>query len=341
MKRGRPLLVFALLAVALLRGTVAAQAYTADQQEYLHAVFARYDASKDDLVRRPEFPGSDAQYELLDADHDAAVTLAEFLASAVAKRLVLAREAARREPRARTTYDALVVARLANVARFDRDRDGRVTAAEWTGSDAAFRTLDLNADAVLDSRDRKLADRDAKADADPLAAVRKALPRPEELLTKLDRDKDGTLIVSELPADIAALMPRFDRNRNQHLEPEELAAMVAAVAEVIRRRDLGDADDRPRAPDIPFATWDKDKDGRLDKEEFEQRYLFVRVDLDRDGYVTKPEVERFKRGFEGTDFVSRFDLNGDGEVTPAEFGGASEVFRRLDRNGDGVVSRNE
>ncbi len=136
-------------------------------------------------------------------------------------------------------------------------------------------------------------------------------------------------------------MPRFDRNRNQHLELEELAAMVAAVAEVIRRRDLGAADDRPRAPDIAFATWDKDKDGRLDKEEFEQRYLFVRVDLDRDGYVTKPEVERFKRGFEGTDFVSRFDLNGDGKVTPAEFGGASEVFRRLDRNGDGVVSRTE
>lgn len=337
----RLILAFALPVFALLTAAVAAQDYTADQHEYLRAVFARYDAAKDDLVRRPEFPGSDAQYELLDANHDAAVTLAEFMASAVAKRLVLAREAATREPRARTTHDDLVAARLANVARFDRDRDGRVTAAEWSGSDAAFRTLDLNADAVLDSRDRKLADRDAKADADPVTAVRKALPRPEELLAKLDRDKDGTLVGSELPADLAALMPRFDRNRNQHLEPDELAAMVAAVAEVIRRRDLGDADDRPRAPDIPFATWDKDKDGRLDKEEFEQRYLFVRVDLDRDGYVTKPEVERFRRGFEGTDFVSRFDLDGDGKVTPTEFGGASEVFRRLDRNGDGVVSRTE
>lgn len=336
MNRRRPLLVF-----ALLGGTVAGQDYTPDQQEYLRAVFARYDASKDDLVRRPEFPGSDAQYELLDTNRDAAVTMAEFMASAVAKRLVLARESAKREPRARTTYDALAADRLANLARFDRDRDGRVTEAEWSGSDAAFRTLDLNADAVLDSRDRKLADRDAKADADPLAAVRKALPPPEELLTKHDRDKDGTLVLSELPADLAALMPRFDRNRNQHLEPDELGAMVAGVAEVVRRRDVGDADDRPRAPDIPFATWDKDKDGRLDKDEFEQRYLFVRVDLDRDGYVTRPEVERFKRGFEGTDFVSRFDLNGDGKVTPAEFGGASEVFRRLDRNGDGVVSRNE
>lgn len=341
-RRRRPLVAIAFLGgSAFLGGMVTAQDFTADQQEYLRAVFARYDASKDDLVQRPEFPGSDAQYELLDANHDGAVTLAEFVASAVAKRLVLAREAARREPRARTSPDELVAARLAHLARFDRDRDGRVTAAEWTGSDSAFRTLDLNADAVLDSRDRKLAERDTRSEANPLATVRKALPRPEELLARFDRDKDGTLVAGELPADIATLMPRFDRNRNQHLEPEELAAMVAAVAEVIRRRDLGAADDRPRAPDIPFATWDKDKDGRLDKEEFELRYLFVRVDLDRDGYVTKPEVERFKLGFEGTDFVSRFDLNGDGKVTPAEFGGASEVFRRLDRNGDGVVSRNE
>lgn len=329
------------LVFVLLGGTLGAQDFTADQQEHLRAVFARYDASEDDLVVRPEFPGSDAQYELLDANHDGAVTLAEFVASAVAKRLVLAREAAKREPRARTSHDELVAPRLTHLARFDRDRDGRVTAAEWTGSDSAFRTLDLNADAVLDSRDRKLAERDSKAETNPLAAMRKALPRQEELLAKLDRDKDGSLAVSELPAELATLMPRFDRNRNQHLELEELAAMVAAVAEVIRRRDLGAADDRPRAPDIAFATWDKDKDGRLDKEEFEQRYLFVRVDLDRDGYVTKPEVERFKRGFEGTDFVSRFDLNGDGKVTPAEFGGASEVFRRLDRNGDGVVSRTE
>ncbi len=330
-----------LLAALLLPALVAAQTYTAEQEEHLKAVFARYDGSGDGIVRRAEFPGSDEQFKALDPDGDGAVSWPEFRASAGAKRLILAREAARREPRARTTFEALLPARLGHVARFDRDRDGRVTPAEWTGSATAFRTLDANGDGVLDGRDRKLAERDATAATDPLAAVRKALPSPEELFAKHDRDKDGTLSARELPQDIVVLMPRFDRNRNDLLEADEVAAMVGAVAEVIRRRDLGAADDRPRAPEIPFATWDKDKDGRLDKEEFEMRYLFVRVDLDRDGYVTKSEIERFKRSIEGSDFVDRYDLNGDGKVTPDEFGGAGEVFRRLDRNGDGTVTRRE
>ena len=58
-----------------------------------------------------------------------------------------------------------------------------------------------------------------------------------------------------------------------------------------------------------------------------------------DGAVTKAEVARYKSVVEGDDFVEKFDLNGDGKVTRAEFAGPRDAFRRADRNGDGAISR--
>jgi len=41
------------------------------------------------------------------------------------------------------------------------------------------------------------------------------------------------------------------------------------------------------------------------------------------------------------DFLRDFDRNNDGVVTPDEFTGPRQVFRRLDTNGDGKVDRDE
>jgi len=41
------------------------------------------------------------------------------------------------------------------------------------------------------------------------------------------------------------------------------------------------------------------------------------------------------------DFLRDFDRNNDGVVTPDEFTGPRQVFRRLDTNGDGKVDREE
>ena len=53
------------------------------------------------------------------------------------------------------------------------------------------------------------------------------------------------------------------------------------------------------------------------------------------------EILRYKRAFEGTDFLSRFDLNGDKIVTPEEFAGSRAAFDRADRNGDGAITRRD
>jgi len=47
------------------------------------------------------------------------------------------------------------------------------------------------------------------------------------------------------------------------------------------------------------------------------------------------------RGPSGDDFVRRLDKNGDGKVSKSEFDGPAEHFGRLDRNGDGYLSAEE
>ena len=65
------------------------------------------------------------------------------------------------------------------------------------------------------------------------------------------------------------------------------------------------------------------------------------MDLNRDAAVTELEVLRYRRAFEGTDFLSKFDLNQNGKVTRKEFGGSLAAFNRADRNGDGVISKRD
>ncbi|MEZ5962342.1 MAG: EF-hand domain-containing protein [Planctomycetota bacterium] len=321
---------------------LSAQSPSAEHTKLLADTFARYDRSGDGKVTRDEFPGSDAQFRAVDADGSGSFSLDEFTRSATGKALLAAFDASRKEPRPRASFDVLAARRLRAVLRLDPNRDGRVARAEWRGTDLAFRSLDLDGNGSLDTHDRKLAETATVAPAPSLRAFKQPLPAKDVLLAKLDRNKDGTLSPAELGGtDLAPFFAYIDSNGDGHLDGAELQRAVDAVAAAVYRRNAGTRADIQHLPDIPFATWDKDKDGRLANAEFELRNLFVAIDVDRDGYVTKEEIERFKRSIEEADFIARFDLNDDGRVSLAEFGGAPQVFRRADRNGDGFVSRQD
>ncbi len=325
---------------------LAAPAAAQDRAEeaLLKRAFRNYDKNKDGTVLREEFPGSDMQFGSMDRNKNKKVTYAEFKESSLAKRLLANRRRDMGEPRQRVTFQQLAHKRLENLSRFDKNKDGKVTRKEWTGTEVAFKSLDLDQNGVLDKKDRKAARAYASAYQEPGAEVFKSikskLGSPEYLLKQWDKNKDGQLNKQEIPKDkpLAKLFDYADTNGDKQLDERELRYAVNRVNGYVNMRNAGGYR-RPRAWNVPFAAWDKDKDGRLDTKEWvEKKSLFKRIDVNRDAHVTREEVERYKRSVEGKNFIEKHDLNGDGRVTLQEFGGSPDAFRRADRNGDGVIS---
>lgn len=102
-----------------------------------------------------------------------------------------------------------------------------------------------------------------------------------------------------------------------------------------------------------FDRADLDRDGALSVKEFSdvRERRMAAVDADRDGGVNREEflaAERKAAERRRTRIFKRFDRDGDGEISRAEFAARgsravakarrSGAFTRIDRNGDGKIS---
>jgi Ca2+-binding EF-hand superfamily protein len=328
----------ALALLALLPASLRAQ----DDDELLKRAFQRMDQDGDGKVARAEFAGSDAQFAAIDADHDGVLTFAEYARSEAARAFLRAAKRQGGEPRPRTSLAALAPLRLEHLARWDKNHDGKVTLDEWTGTPAAFAQLDLDHDGVLDARDRALALAQAPPPPPALPEGRFELPGTDDLLLRLDKDGDGAISLKEAAANkhLAEAFAFADQDGDGKLSRAELVRLQRELDK--RRGEEQRERGRPQPYEVPFDAWDADKDGKVRQNEWQgPRDLFERIDLDHDSAVTREEVERYRRRVLGEDFVARFDLNGDGKVTLAEFGGPPAAFRRADRNGDGVITKGD
>jgi Ca2+-binding EF-hand superfamily protein len=104
-----------------------------------------------------------------------------------------------------------------------------------------------------------------------------------------------------------------------------------------------------------FQGMDRNGDGRITREEWRgNARAFARHDWNNDGVLTGDEVRTNNRGASNgrsvfdsdvTDWTdghfSDLDQNDDGRLTQAEWFYDIETYRRIDRNRDGVVSRDE
>ncbi|MGE0605838.1 MAG: EF-hand domain-containing protein [Pirellulales bacterium] len=189
------------------------------------------------------------------------------------------------------------------------------------------------------------------------------------LFEKLDANKDGQIAADEVGEDQKRLFERLvrnaDGNQDGQLNAEELAAGLRGTRperEFASPEDAqqgGPAQILQQDPKQLFNRLDQDKDGKVTlqevPEEGRERFqnLMTRADRDGDGALTQDELvkefENIRRQLGipgqqhggGDPLFRTLDTDGDGKLSAAEISAAGETLKRLDRNGDGQIAREE
>jgi hypothetical protein len=177
-----------------------------------------------------------------------------------------------------------------------------------------------------------------------------------------------------LQSPLTAIFATVDADKDGKLYPKELDDYVTREADAARGRLTMMASDEGRAL---FGMLDTNRDRRLGAREVLETFSRVSsCDRDGDGRVTADEVPhhiqlslirgdlsallalpadanvqavavpprsvpRTSRPTSGPDWFRKMDRNGDGDVSRREFLGTHPQFDRLDLDGDGLLSPDE
>ncbi len=257
---------------------------------------------------------------------------------------------------------------LEMLKRADADRDGEVTYNELASllpnvTEEMFKNMDRTGDGVLTSDDAP--EQDVGVDPEGQRAEGKLF----ELMREADADGNGKVTYEELKV-VAENFPRdmFDRldtNGDGVLSKEDRAGQSGPGGRPGQRLfDL-------------LKRADKNQDGKVTYEEIKTvaprmtKDVFDQLDVNGDGVLTKgdvpkpPEGGRAPRGREPQgrpkdgaepgrrsqqsgrgELLGQADVDGDGTITFEELqslrpGITEEMFRRMDVNGDGYLSKED
>ncbi len=241
--------------------------------------------------------------------------------------------------------------------KVDRNQDGKVTREEA----AAFLGVELpKPKPKAEPKPKPEAKPEPKPEARPaskresksVAAVKKrpvtVKQRTKDFFERLDLNKDGKIQKSEFK-DGEQAFKEADRSKNGELSRKEVSAYIKAGLERAKRMprtdNFMDLFDRNRdekvtkreydGPGQFFRMYDHNKNGVIVQEELNMgpRNAMMRraPEIDRDGPTLAPKRT----------LLDRYDADKDGRITLEELGGAENLMRRFDKNGDGVLSGGE
>ena len=196
-------------------------------------------------------------------------------------------------------------------------------------------------------------------------------PGPEMMFKRLDANGDGKITLDEVPEErrerFKKLIERGDKDGDGALSEQEFIAAMPDPGPGPGKPAEGKRPERARRF---FSRFDKNGDGKVTLDEVppEQRPMIERLlrrgDKDGDKALSLEEFTDALRqgrpgearpaegdgrrppfpGGRGLPFPSLFsalDTDRDGKLSAAEIAAAPEVIRKLDKNGDGVVTPDE
>jgi hypothetical protein len=211
-------------------------------------------------------------------------------------------------------------------AAMDRNNDGRITRAEWNGSDRSFAVHDWNGDGVLSGEEVRVGAVRPRTAAEPPFDVEEREYQFDDWsvqgFTALDHNRDGRISRDEWHFDRETFR-RADHNGDG----------VLSRAEFLSEDQVDD--DRNDS----FAFLDANGDNRVSRSEWHGTVeRFNALDANRDGAITR--LEMMSAAAPGELFTS-VDVNRDRVITMDEWHWSRASFNERDANRDGRLSRQE
>lgn len=147
-------------------------------------------------------------------------------------------------------------------------------------------------------------------------------------------------------------MSKFKLSGNK-LTGSALIAVAVLMGAAAYAQDTGDKMGHGPGPMFDFATLDADKDGKVTKAEIEAQKTarFEQADTNKDGKLSVEEMTAARDAMMAqrkadrmAQMIARTDKDGDGMISMAEMPSppnADEMFDRVDTDKDGAISQAE
>jgi len=203
--------------------------------------------------------------------------------------------------------------------------------------------------------------------------------RPSVGFTALDANGDGVLDAQEIAAAPASLA-KLDKNSDGRITSDEARpAMPEGRGRGRGGPGRGGESENAASADMVEETvktlmaFDANGDGKLSRSELPERFqgIFDRADQNKDGFLTPEEIRKMaaaqaapaesmgrggRGGGEGgrgdgprgdmnfirmDPILAAVDTNGDGVISAEEIRNSADAIRKLDKDGDGRVTREE